>query len=114
MFAKARKTAHPIIQKAIDVKYTNKNYEARLKILHYLLKSGANVNVCAPWGLSVFANVLHLNHCLDTTSAKYELYLFTLTTALEIVRNYDIDVNSSPNNTYSNLDNAYSLYQKIH
>jgi hypothetical protein len=112
LFSKARKLSSPLLQKAIDGKYTNKNCESRLKIVRYLLEACADVNVTAPFGMSSFGAMLHLNHCLDTTTAKYEVYLFTLVTALDMLRNFNADANVLSDNLSSYLDQCVALHRK--
>jgi len=115
LHASSRKIAYPLVNRALSRDFTNKNFADRLEIARLLLDKGANPNMTAPNGMSAMAHLLHEHQFLGATKrVDYEVYLFTMLFASELVIRYNADLNIALRSQYTLLDEVISQYQIYH
>lgn len=112
LHASSRKIAYPLINRALSQDFTNKNFVERLEIARLLLDRGANPNMTAPNGMSAMAHLLHIHQFLGATKrVDYDVYLFTMLFASELVIRYNADLNIALRSQYTLLDEVICQYQ---
>lgn len=115
LFASARKNAFPLINRALSGDFTNKNYAEKLEIARMLLDRGADPDMGAPYGFSALANILHTHQFLGIRQRlDYEVYLFTLLFASELVIRYDADLNLTWKSGDYMLDDVIYIYKRYY
>lgn len=81
LYARARRTAWPLIKRVLDAPFKASRLEAQLEMGRHLLRLGADTHISAPWGQSI---VGHLANCVRR-QARWQDRLVLLRFIAEIV-----------------------------
>ncbi len=109
LFAKRKGDQWPLLNRVLDGDFSNRNFKGRFEIANYLIESGVDINDSAPYGCSPLCTVLNEHYYLRTSKAKYDVYLYTLVLALEMVRNEKVDVSKLTRASFGILDAAHQV-----
>jgi hypothetical protein len=111
LFAKRPSDRWPLLKRAIGEGFNNRNTKGRLEIANHLVKNGADLNDLSPWGYPPLTILLNEHYNLRTSKAKYDVFILTLTFALEMVRQDSLDVNCYKKETSGILNAAIEVWE---